>query len=296
VRRLLALLASLAVLAACSGSATPQDASPVVKTTPKRVLILGNSIARLVGISVEAALAQYGVETKNEAAIELAAWGEKSPLVDHKTNYAKLVKEFDPDVVLVTTVFVYPLIDCPSTLDDVVACQVAALKAADVFLANDLIDTLSAGGAKVVWMRYPTQGPFYEARADIAVGGVRILEKELVRIAEKDDRFAVINYDGVLHNEGEDFSLWFKLQDGFHQVRAFDGLHICPYGAELAAAYIAKSIYPGWTDSDPSWRTGDWREDPLFYLRTYKGTPQCVDGPQPVATPSPLDVPKGANP
>ena len=268
----------------------------MVKTAPKRVLILGNSIARLVGLGVEAALAQYGVETKNAAAIELAAWGENSPIVNLKDNYTKAVKEFDPDVVLVTTAFVYPVIDCPSTLKDVVACQTEALKAADVFLANDLIDTLSAGGAKVVWMRYPSQGPFYQARADHSVGGMRILEKELVRIAEKDDRFAVINYDDVLHNQGEEFSLWFKLQDGFHQVRAFDGLHLCPYGTELAAEYVAKSIYPGWTDSDPSWRTGEWRKSSLFYLRTYKGTPQCADGPQPVDTPSPLDVSKGGNP
>lgn len=295
VRRLLALIASLLVLAACSGTATPEAGSPVVSTAPQRVLVVGNSMARLIGVGVEAALEQYGVETKNAADIELASWGEKSPLVDQKATYAALIKEFDPDVVLVTTVFVYPVMDCPESSGDVPACQEAALRAADVFLANDLINTLSAGGAKVVWMRYPSQGEFYQARADIAIAAVRILEDELLKIAKTDDRFAVINYDDVLHNQGEDFSLWFKKSDGYYQVRAFDGLHLCPYGAELTSEFIAKAIYPGWADSDPTWRNGEWRKNSLFYLRTYKGTPQCVDGPQKEATPSPLTVPGAGN-
>jgi hypothetical protein len=296
VRHLLAIFTSAFVLASCTGSPTTGEASPVVETAPKRVLVLGNSIARLVGLGVEAALEQYGVETKNAADIELAAWGQKSPLVDHKADYTTLVREFDPDVVLVTTVFAYPVMDCPSTLDDVAACQVEALRAADRFLANDLIDTLSAGGAKVVWMRYPHQGDFYESRADISVGATRILENELLRIAEDDERFAVISYDDVLRNKGEEFSLWFKLSDGYHQVRAFDGLHLCPYGTELAAEYVAKAVYPGWKDNDPSWRTGEWRNDSLFYLRTFEGTPQCADGPQPEATPSPLVGQSGGKP
>jgi hypothetical protein len=296
VRRLLALLVSVTVLAACSGSPEPGEASLVVESAPKRVLVLGNSIARLIGIGVEAALEQYGVETRNEADIELASWGEVSPLMDQKAEYKELVREFDPDVVLITTVFEYPIMDCHASSGDVGACQETALRAANVFLANDLIDVLSAGGAKVVWMRYPVAGDFYMARADIAVRALDILEEELKKIAEKDKRFATIYYDDVLHNVGEEFSLWFEKTDGYHQVRAFDGLHLCPYGTELAAEYVARSIYPGWEDVDPSWRTGEWRKDDLFYLRTYKGTPQCSDGPQPEATPSPLVQPNGSMP
>lgn len=297
-RLFVALGAALVLMSSCSSSPTPSDISPngkvnvpVVDRTPNRILVVGNSIAYQVGTSVQAALAASGVEVKNEAAPEIAVWGEKSPLMDTKAEYSRFIKDFDPDIVLVTTVFAHPQHDCGPEGVKLNDCQRAAVYESSKFLGTDLVDTLSAGGAKVVWMRYPYPGPFYEQRGATAREIGEIQDNAVIELSSSDKRLYVLDYRRTVNAPGEDFTLWLPVEGGFRQSRAFDGLHLCQYGAELVADQIVPLLDPAFDTTDVSWKDGPWRNDPIFSLRVFNGDPQCIDDVVAAPIPSPLEKP-----
>lgn len=287
-----AAVLSLVTMVGCSSqpSVSGKVNIPVVEKKPERILVLGNSIAYQLGTSISAALGSNGVEVRNEAAPEIAVWGEKSPLMDSKAEYERLVRDFDPDIVLVTTVFAKPASDCAPMTNVVDDCNRAAIKAADLFLGKQLVDVLSANGAKVVWMRYPYPGSFYEKRSATIQETGEIADNTMIELSASDPRLYVIDYRSTVNAPGEDFTLWLKTANGYRQSRAFDGLHLCQYGAELVANLAAPLLYPGF-DTSPSstWRTGEWRKDPIFSLRVFNGDPQCIDKEVQTPIPSPLE-------
>lgn len=288
----LAIALTLVVgLMGCSSVSPKAVSTPgaFVEETPERILVVGNSLAYQVGLGVEAALKQAGVTVRNEAAPEIALWGERSTLADPKKEYQQYVKEFDPDVVLVTTVFVGPTTDCTGDSATVAACEKEAIRIADEYLAADLIETLSAGGATVVWIRNVTPGPFFLKRAPKALVTGLTLDEVMADIASRDDRLQVADYSRIVNLPGEEYSPWFQVEGKWRQMRAFDGLHFCQHGIEVITEYLAPLLDPGWSDADPSWRDGSWRENYLFNYKIFNGETQCTDDPQDAPIPSPLD-------
>jgi hypothetical protein len=172
----------------------------------------------------------------------------------------------------------------------VALCKEEGIRLSDKVLGKELVDTLSQTGAKVVWVHYPHSGPFYVERAVNAVRFGEILGEAMNDIAAKDSRLSTVSYEKVITNPGEKFTRWFKEDGKWLQMRAFDDLHLCQFGAQKAAEYMSPLLDPAWDDHDPTWRNGPWRQDYLFEFRTFDGEPQCSDKALDVQLPSPLEI------
>ena len=282
---------ALLMLTAAACSSANGDKEPVVGHKPERILVVGNSISYQHGVVLKASLAQDGVEVVNEASPEIAQWGEVNPFLNLKDEYGDFVKKYKPDVVLVTTFFAMPEFQCTGTKEEVAACKEEGIKLSDAVLAKELLDTLSQTGAKVVWVHYPHSGPFYLQRSVNVVRFAEILGEAMDALAKQDSRLATVGYEKAITNPGENFTRWIEENGKWLQLRGFDDLHLCQFGAEKFAEYMSPLLDPTWDDHDPTWRSGAWRKDYLFNFQTFKGDPQCSNEALDAPIPSPMELP-----
>ena len=174
----LAVLLSLAT--ACSGSsgrsATERSASPssaatttslastTAATAPKRVLVVGDSLAVAIGVGLQAIAAQNNLDVRNQGALGCGIlrgtgvrYGRATPNSRFcnawQGRFQSFVDEFQPDLVVVVDGFW-------DAYDWYVDGEVAPFgsPAWDAFASAEFgaaMDVLSSGGATVVWLESP---------------------------------------------------------------------------------------------------------------------------------------------
>jgi hypothetical protein len=211
---------------------------------PLRVMVVGDSVGQTFGRGVELwgmhtgraqvwndahfycalgryAPSSYGTGEEHQPA-ECDAWGERWP---------QEVQSFDPDVVLVLYTFWEMVSRKPPGVADFVSPGDPAYDAWQMSEYVTAVDTLSARGAKVVWLTAPCrQGDLPEHAQlighlnDVQIAGVARRRPDAVRVVDLHDELCPDNQ----------FHMDYR---GVAQSRP-DGAHFSDAGAEAVADWV----------------------------------------------------------
>jgi hypothetical protein len=241
-RRLTALVAGVAVLAACAGNGTPEATGRPDDSKPF-VLFLGDSVMEEASDSL-----LYAVEASGDAHAAFAL-GANLPHDDSETAaWRTAVERYDPDLVVLLVGHWERL----QVLGDFAAGRLLESGDYQAEIVDPALDLLTDQGARVLWV-----GPIALEDRE---------ESDFLTALEADFRAAADDRDDVDFVDGDQW----VAPDGFErtrsgadgrpvQIRRADGAHLCPEGQLLLAAGLLDRFGPDLGITPPAGWQDDWR-------------------------------------
>jgi hypothetical protein len=279
LRRLILLVTVALAASSCTGSGNPQVAGELKPDNPSQeipdlspgdtLLVVGTSVMQQFGEALKEALEPSGVKVINEARPMTYGFGDETPIGSLKKDFEKHVKSAQPDLVLVQATFSVPVYNCSGSPEEIESCKKEGSIATASMLLPDMIDVLSATGARVVWVAFPA-----------TLYGLNIENKETSITTDAANAAASIraqkNKDIIysqaadhLGTDMENIRLFTKVDGGYRQLRGPDGIHACQYGTQLVVEDLADDIYPEWRTKAAQWPGGAWRQGESYTMERY---------------------------
>lgn len=235
-----------------TAATTSTTAAPATTTTvgppapaPRRVLIVGDSVAYDAAPALAAAFRAGGVAVDAEPVLGLGL--TRPEVYDWRAAWARAVVRRNPDLAVVLV----GAWDIPLGPTEPAGWETAYER-----LVGEAVSILSARGARVVWIRFPPiRDPQGDARlrrlsdaaaaATLAAGGW------------------VVDPRRVVGGPGGTFAAALPGPSGAPlQARKPDGVHFCPWGAALLARAVVDEVAAHTTWPAPQgWELGAWWRD-----------------------------------
>jgi hypothetical protein len=241
---------------------TPPEEPPpaqLLDDGPASVLVLGDSVTHEIAPALLAALASTG-EIHGHDNTFMGFGLSRIPLgLDWPAMVTSLVADVEPDAVVIQTgiwdfdtgALGAPYAD-PRPADPDWQTKYAAVM-------TGAVDMLSAGGAQVYWL---TMLPMDWTER------VHAMNSTVTAFGESDDRVTVIDLmPDFVDSDGLAIKSIAGLDGSQVPIRKVDDIHLCRYGAKIAAQIVAERLVADFGLSvEPGWEDGAWRDDPLYEL------------------------------
>jgi hypothetical protein len=219
------------------------------------VLIVGDSVMFDASLGIQAALEATGVVKVDTHAV--LGLGLSQPSYHWPTLWTQWVTEVHPDLVVA-------LVGGWDSLN--ILSHGSAWYAPLVDQANA---TLTAQGARVVWLEYPQNRPLdipgvHHPDEAANEAGRKLVNAALAQSASTaGGTVAFLPTGPTLEYDGH-YSAFLPAADGtLERVRKKDNVHFCPAGAMRVGALVEDALAPviGLPAPNPTWVSGAWRQD-----------------------------------
>jgi hypothetical protein len=230
----------IAVVAAQGGA---QEAQP----DGQRVLLVGDSIAGELAGPLDAAYAAPGTT----ASFSLLPAVSTATI---RTDVASILEQQQPDVVLV-------LIGTWEAVGVDTAVPGWEEAYADEVL-QPFVQQVEDAGAEIVWLGYPRVGDAAEADQHEQMNAVYASLDERL----DDSSVGYVDLGPPVEAPDGSFTTTVDVDGTPLLVRAEDGKHLCPAGAERVASAVVDALADEFgLEADEGWQQGAWRDDPTGF-------------------------------
>lgn len=279
LRRLILVLTVALAVSSCASSGDTQDAS---STSPEKdsqsipdlapgdtLLVVGTSVMQQFGEALKESLEPSGIKVVNEARPMTYGYGDETPIGSLRKDFEKHVQSAQPDLVLVQATFSVPVYNCSGSPEDIEACKKEGSIAAASMLLPDMVDVLSASGARIVWVAFPAT--LYGLNADNKETSITTdAANEAMKIRSQEIKDVIYSQAARhLGTDMENIKLFTKVDGGYRQLRGPDGIHACQYGTQLVVQELSDDIYPDWRQKATKWPAGAWRQGESYTMERY---------------------------
>ncbi|HJO41091.1 MAG TPA: hypothetical protein QGI85_05615 [Acidimicrobiales bacterium] len=226
------------------------------KEDPLRVMIIGDSTTYEIEPALSAALQKTGVvesANRTQFGFGLSQW----PRYKWWEIWPSFFDQVEPEIVIFQTGI--------WDMDDVINGPIRQPLPTDSdwveqfnFLMEVAVDVLSEREAHIFWLTMlPTHDNDKHER----------LNKLIYELADRDQRVDVIDLTPVFTDKNGKYLEEVERSGEYWPIRKIDGVHLCRFGARIAAELIIKhvSIFSDF-EIISGWEEGEWLKNPRFDL------------------------------
>jgi len=228
----------------------------LTKEEPLSVMIIGDSTTYEIEPALSAALHETGlVESVNRTqfGFGLSQW----PRYEWWEVWPSFFDQVEPELVIFQTGI--------WDMDDVINGPTRRPLPSDSdwveqfnFLMEVAVDVLSERGAHIFWLTMlPTHDNDKHER----------LNKLIYELADRDKRIDVIDLTPAFTDTNGNYIEGIDISGEYWPIRKIDGVHLCRFGARIAAELVIKyvSIFANF-EVVSGWEEGEWLNNPRFDL------------------------------